>query len=83
MLYAELQDHRTSGSGEEFFLKILTIYGHGGHLGHVTWTIYINFLSPFPRRLHMKFGFDWPRSFSGKDVFSPGTGADNPWGQIF
>ena len=39
-------------------MKVLTIYGHGSHLGHVTWTTYINFLSPFPRRLHMKFGFD-------------------------
>ena len=23
----------------EKFLRALTIYGHGGHLGHVTWTI--------------------------------------------
>ena len=23
------------------------MYWHGGHLGHVTWTIYINFRSPF------------------------------------
>ena len=29
------------------------MYGHGGRLGHVTWTIYINFRSPFPRRLHI------------------------------
>ena len=43
MLRAKFQDHRTSGSGEEDFLRFLvlfTIYGHGGHLGHVTWTIY-------------------------------------------
>ena len=52
MLHAKFQDHRTSGSGEEF-LKVFTIYGHGGHLGHVTWTIYIIFRSPFPRRLHI------------------------------
>ena len=58
MLHAKFQDHRPSGSGEEDFLRFLTIYGHGGHLGHVTWTIYINFRSPFPRRLHIKFGFD-------------------------
>ena len=45
MLHAKFQDHRTSGSGEEDF-KVLTIYGHGGHLGHVTLTIYINFRSP-------------------------------------
>ena len=54
MLHAKFQDHRTSGSGEDF-LKVFTIYVHGGHLGHVTCTIYINFLSHFPRRLHKKF----------------------------
>ena len=37
---------------------VFTIYGHGGHLGHVTWIIYINFRSPFLRMLHVKFGFD-------------------------
>ena len=67
MLHAKFQDHRTSGSGEDF-LKVFTIYGHGGNLGHVTWTIYINFGYPFPRKLHIKFGFDWPSSFGGVDV---------------
>ena len=52
MLHAKFQDHRTSGSGEEEdFLKVLTIRGPGGHLGHVTWTIYINFCYLFPRNL--------------------------------
>ena len=46
MLRAKFQDHRPSGSGEEDFLKVFAIYSHGGHLGHVTWTIYINFWSP-------------------------------------
>ena len=68
MLHAKFQDHRTSSSNIEDFLKAFTIYGHGGHLGHVTWTIYINFCSPFPKRLHIKFGFDWPGSFRGEDV---------------
>ena len=27
-----------SGPGEEV-LKIFTIYGRGGHIGHVTWTV--------------------------------------------
>ena len=31
---------------KKIFLKFFTIYGHGGDLGHVTWTIYINFRSP-------------------------------------
>ena len=34
----------------------------------MTWTIYINFRSPFPRRLHIKFGFDWQSGFRGEDV---------------
>ena len=41
----------------------IPVYGHSGNLGHVTWTIYINFCSPFLRMLHMKFGFDWPSGF--------------------
>ena len=68
MLHAKFQNHRTSGSGEEGFFKVFTIYGHGGYHGHVTWTIYINFCSPFPRRLHIKFGFDWPSGFRGEDL---------------
>ena len=59
MLHAKFQDHRTYGSGEEVF----TIYGHGSYLGYMTLTIYINFSSPSPRRLHFKFGFDWPSGF--------------------
>ena len=47
---------------------VFTIYGHGGHLGHVASIIYINFRSPFLRMLHMKFGFDWPTGFRGEDL---------------
>ena len=68
MLHAKFQDHRTYGSGEDDFFKVYTIYGHGGHLCHVTWTIYINFLSHCPRRHHMKFGIDWPSGFREEDV---------------
>ena len=52
MLHAKFQDHRTYGSGEEIYLKVFTIYGHGGYLGHVTWTIYINFRPPFTGTHH-------------------------------
>ena len=68
MLHAKFQDHRISGIGEGDFLKVFTIYGHGGHLRHVTCTIYINFLSHCQRRLHMKFGIDWPSGFREEDV---------------
>ena len=58
MLHAKFQNHRPSGSGEDF-----AFYGHGDHLGNVTWTIYINFFSLFLRMFHMKCGFDWPSGF--------------------
>ena len=66
----EFVNQRTNGpvnahliSGPIRFLKVFTINRHGDHLGHVTCTICINFLSLSPRRLHTKFGFDWPRGF--------------------
>ena len=64
LLHSKFHDHRTFSSVREVF----TINEHGGHLGHVTCTIYINFLSRFPKRLHMKFGIDWPSGFREEDV---------------
>ena len=49
-------------------MKGFTINGHGGDLGHVTWTICTKFGSPFSRRLRIKFGFDWPSGFRGEDL---------------
>ena len=40
MLHTKFQGHRSFGSGEEDFLKFFTIYGHSGHVGHVTQLIY-------------------------------------------
>ena len=68
MLHTKFPGNRSIGSGKEDFLDVFTINGHGSHLGHVTWTIYIDFRSPFPRRLHKKFGFDWPSGLGGEDV---------------
>ena len=67
MLHAKFRGDWPAGSGEDF-LKVFTIYGHGGHLGHVTQMPRTIFLSPYPRRLHIKFGFDWPSDFGGEDV---------------
>ena len=39
MLHTKFQGHQPFGSGEDDFFKGFTIYGHGGHLGHVTWTV--------------------------------------------
>ena len=57
-----------SGFREDFW-RVFTIYGHGSHLGHVTWTPWTNFHSPIPWRLHMKFGFNQPSGFGEEDVW--------------
>ena len=62
MLHAKFQDYRITGS------EVFTIYGRGGHFGHVTWTIYTNFGPPFSSRLHIKFGFEWPSDFREEDL---------------
>ena len=67
MLHTKFRENWPAGSGEEDFLRVFTKYGHSGHLGHVTWTVYINFGSPYPRRLHIKFGFDRPSGFREED----------------
>ena len=64
-----IHDYKTISSEGKKIFEGFTIYGRGGHLGHVTWTIYINFRSPFPRRLHIKFDFDLPRGFREEDVW--------------
>ena len=66
MLHAKFQDHRNSCSEEEH--KDFTIYGRGGHLCHVTWIICTNFGFPFPRRLNIKFSFDWSSGFREEDL---------------
>ena len=69
MFHAKFQDHRTIFLFLRIrFLKVFTIYGHGGQLGHVTQTIGINFCPPSQRTLHIKFGFHWPSSFREEDV---------------
>ena len=68
MLHTKFRENRPIGSGEEDFLRVFTIYGRGGHLGHVTQMPRTNFCSPYPRRLHIKFGFDRPSGFGEEDV---------------
>ena len=67
MLHTKFCENHPAGSGEDF-LRVFTIYGHGGHLGHVTQVPQTNFRSPYQRRLHIKFGIDWPSSFGEKDL---------------
>ena len=69
MLHAKFRWNRSTCSGEEDFWRVFTIYGHDGHLGHVTWIFYIHICYPFLLMLHIKFGFDWPSGFRGEDVW--------------
>ena len=55
MLHAKFQDHRLPALKKKISKGFYHIWAWRP-LGHVTWTIYINFHSPFPRRLHIKFG---------------------------
>ena len=34
MLHTKFRENRPTGSGEEDFGRVFTIYGCGGHLGH-------------------------------------------------
>ena len=62
MLHTKFRENRPAGSGEDF-RRVFTIYVCGGHLGHVTQMPRTEFRSPYPRRLHIKFGFDRPSGF--------------------
>ena len=50
---------------KKIFEGFFAIYEHGGHLGHVTWIIYIYIGYPILNMPHIKFGFDWPSGFRG------------------
>ena len=47
---------------EKIFEGFFSIYGHGGHLDHVT-SIIIYFHFHVPKSLHKKFGLKWPSGF--------------------
>ena len=63
MLHTKFHENWPAGSGEEDFLRVFTIYGHGGHLGHVTGIMLINFHFLVPESFHTKFSSEWPSSF--------------------
>ena len=56
MIHIKFQGNRSIGCGEDFWM-VFSLYGHGGHLGHVTQTICINFHSCIPISFHIKFYF--------------------------
>ena len=73
MLHTKFCGNRSAHSREEDFLRVFTICGHGGHLGHVTSIMLVHFhflvtsimSSDFhflvPEIFHKKFGSDWTR----------------------
>ena len=63
MLYNKLPGNLPAGSGKEEFLRVFTIYGRGGHLGHVTSIMSADFHFLVPESFHTKFGSDQHSSF--------------------
>ena len=53
MLHTKFRGNRSAGSREDF-QKVFTIYGHGGHLGHVTSTMSSDFHFLVPESFHKK-----------------------------
>ena len=62
MLHTKFRENRPAGCGEDF-LRVFTIYGHGGHLGHVTSIMSSDFHFLVPESFHTKFSSEWPSSF--------------------
>ena len=67
MLHTKFPGNQSAGSGEKVFEGLFTIYWHGGNLGLVTNMPRTKFCSLFPRRLHIKFGFNRPIGFGEED----------------
>ena len=63
MLHTKFHENRPAGSTEEDFRRVFTIYGCGGHLGHVTSIMLINFQFLVPESFHTQFGSEWLSSF--------------------
>ena len=62
MLHTKFRRYQSTGSGEDL-LRVFTIYGRGGHLFLCNPDAANKLSFPLPRRLHIKFGFDWPSGF--------------------
>ena len=62
MLHTKFCGNRSAGSGEDF-KRVFTIYGHGGHLGHVTIIMSSDFHFLVPEGFHKKNSLDRHSSF--------------------
>ena len=63
MQHTKFRVNWPAGSREEDFRRVFTIYGLGGHLGHVTSIISSDFHFLVPESFHTKFGSDRHSSF--------------------
>ena len=63
MLHTKFLGNPHAGSGEEDFYRVFTIYGQGGHLGHVTSIISSDLYFFVLESFHTKFGSDQHSSF--------------------
>ena len=64
-VHTKFRGYLTTGTREEDFSRVFTIYGNGGHFGHVTSIITTNFHILVPESLHTctKFGSKCPSGF--------------------
>ena len=62
MLHTKVRGNPPASSREDFW-RVFTIYGHGGHLGHVTSIMSSDFHFLVPESFHTKFGSDRHSSF--------------------
>ena len=58
MLHTKFRGNRPADFGRRRFLNGFTIYGRGGHLGHVTSIMSSDFHILEPLSFHTKFGSD-------------------------
>ena len=63
MLQTKFLGNQSTGSRVEDFRRVFTIYGRGGHLGHVTSIVSSNVRFLVPESFHTKFGSEWHSSF--------------------
>ena len=62
MLHTKFRGNWPAGAVEEIF-KGFSIYGHGGHLGHVTSIMSSDFHCLVSESFHKKFGSDRHSNF--------------------
>ena len=63
MLHTKFRRNWPAGSRAEDFQSVFTIYGHGGHLGHVTSIMSSDFHFLVLKSFHTKFDSDQHGTF--------------------